>query len=140
MLARLRREREGADRLYNEALTRLDHAVRRLREMPPAPPPYDESQIAPPNEGWALLQPVPATGGWLKRLRARIVLGAVAPFLARQEAFNAAVVDHVNRNRAIHREAGQSTAAPLDVINEELAHLIDFQTRLILFAQQITPY
>ena len=139
-LARRRRERDSADRLYNEALTRLDSAVRRLREMPPPPPAYDESQIALLNEQWEVLQSQPAAGGWLRRLRARVVLGAVAPLFARQQAFNAALVDHVNRNRAGHREAVQSTAAVLSVIREELQHLIDFQTKLLLFAQQITAY
>jgi len=47
---RLERERDEADRLYNEALTRLDAAIQAPRDLPHPPPPYDEFQISPLNE------------------------------------------------------------------------------------------
>ena len=68
---RLARERDEADRRYNEALTKLDAAIQRPREFPHPPPSYDEFQITPLNERWELLSLKPdAGGGWLKRLRA----------------------------------------------------------------------
>ena len=139
-LGRLRRERENADRLYNAMLTQLDHAVQRLHDMPPRPGRYDDTQIGPLNEQWKLLPTAPVSGGWLKRLRNRVVWGAVAPLFARQEAFNASLVDHVNRNRAAHRELVETTAAILAIIREEFERVIDFESTLVQFAQQITPY
>ena len=52
---RLKRERDEADRLYNEALTRLDAAIQTPREFPHPPPAYDEFQITPLNQRWELL-------------------------------------------------------------------------------------
>src|SRR5580765_884127 len=97
-LARLRHERDQYDRVYNDALTVLDGAIQRLREMPLPPPTYDESQIGTLNERWELLPLKPAESrGWLRRLQSYI-WGTVAPVFDRQQAFNAALVDHVNRN------------------------------------------
>ena len=62
-LARLRRERDEADRLYNEALTNLDAAIHAPRELPPPPRPYDEFQITPLNERWELLSLKPGEHG-----------------------------------------------------------------------------
>jgi SAM-dependent methyltransferase len=139
-LARLRREREAADRAYNDALTALDHAIRRVRELPHAPPPYDDSQAARLNEGWDLLSHRPAEqGGWLARVR-KHAWAVVAPLFERQQAFNAALVDHVNRNARLHHETARVMAETLAVVREELAGLLDFESRLILYAQQVTPY
>lgn len=139
-LARLKHEREDADRLYNDALTALYGAVQRLRELPHPPPPYDEFQITPLNERWELLPPKPAEGGgWLRHLRAQ-VRAMVAPLFERQQAFNSALVDHVNRNIATHRETVRAMESTLAMFREELEGLIHFQTMLILYAQQITPY
>ena len=139
-LARLKREREGADRLYNDALTALDRAIQRLREMPHAPPAYDEHQITPLNERWELLPLKPADGrGWRGRLRA-LAWQMVEPLFERQQAFNSSLVDHVNRNVAMHREAATAIASTLAVLGEELENLIAFQSKLIFYAQQVTPY
>ena len=103
VLARLRREREEAARTYNDALTALDRAIQRLSEMPAPPPPYDEHQLAALNERWDLSLKPPERGGWLSRLRAH-VWTVVAPPMERQQSFNSALVDHLNRNAATHRE------------------------------------
>jgi SAM-dependent methyltransferase len=134
------REREDADRTYNDALTALDNAIQRLRELPDPPPPYDELQITPLNQRWELLPLKPDEGsGWLRRIR-RHAWSMVAPLFERQQAFNSAVVDHVNRNAAVHREMASALAAMLAIWREESSRLVDFQTKLILYAQQITPY
>jgi SAM-dependent methyltransferase len=139
-LARLTREQQDSDRLYNDALTALDHAIQRLREWPAPPSPYDEHQITPMNERWELLPLKPAdTGGWLQRIRTQ-VWAMVAPLFERQQAFNSAVVDHVNRNVATHRELTSVVANTLSACREQLAELVTFETKLILYAQQITPY
>ena len=139
-LARLRYEREDADRVYNDALTALDGAIQRLREMPHPPPAFDEFQITPLNERWELLRLKSAEGGgWFRRVRAH-VWAMVAPLFERQQTFNAALVDHVNRNVALHRETTSAITSTLSILSEELERLINFQTKLILYAQQVTPY
>lgn len=139
-LARLKRERADADRLYGDALTALDGAIQKLRDLPHPPPPPDELQITPLNERWELLPLRPTGGsGWLTRVRAK-VWAMVAPLFERQQAFNSALVDHLNRNVSTQRETARAIASTLSVLREELESLIHFQTRLVLYAQQITPY
>jgi SAM-dependent methyltransferase len=139
-LARLKREKDEADRLYNEALTRLDAAIQTPRELPRHPPRYDEFQVTPLNERWELLSLKPAEGaGWLKRLRAH-TWAMVAPLFERQQAFNSAIVDHVNRNIAMHREVTQAIDGTLAILREDHRRAAEFQMLLILYLQQITPY
>ena len=139
-LARLKQERDDADRAYNDALTALDGAVQRLRDMPPSPPSYDEHQITPLNERWDLLQARPSNQpGWRGRV-CSFIWQTVAPLFERQQAFNSALVDHINRNVAVHRESSRTLASTIEVIREELERLIQFEHRLILYAQQLTPY
>jgi hypothetical protein len=139
-LARLRRERDEADRRYNEALTRLDAAIQQRGELPHSPPQFDEFQITPLNERWELLSLKPDEGrGWLRRLRAH-AWTMVAPLFERQQAFNSALVDHVNRNVAMQRETSRSIDGILAVLREDQRMFVEYQTLVVLFAQQITPY
>ncbi len=137
---RLKRERDEADRLYNDALTRLDAAIQGPREFPHPPPPYDEFQITPLNQRWELLSLKPDEGrGWLRRFRAH-AWAIVAPLFERQQAFNSAVVDHINRNIVTQRETRRAIDATLTVLHEDQQRFIEYQTLLTLYAQQITPY
>ena len=139
-LARLKRERDEADRAYNDALTALDRAVQRRRDMPHPPPSYDEHQITSLNEQCDLLQTRPTRPpgwrGWVHSL----ILDAVAPVFERQQAFNSAIVDHTNRNLAMHREFTPALTSTIGLLREELDQLIRFEAHLILYAQQITAY
>lgn len=136
----LRRQREAADRAYNDALTAIDKAVRTLRTWPPAPPSYDDSQIHSLNTRWELLSAAPsAGGGWRGRLRT-LVWGIVAPIFERQQNFNAALVDHANRNVASHREGAEALAALLESLRDEFARYVDFQSLLVQYAQTVTAY
>jgi SAM-dependent methyltransferase len=139
-LKRLRAERDEADRLYNEALTALDRAMPPLPGVPDAPPPYDEHQITPLNAKWSIL-PVQfeAAVGLRGRLQAA-VWRVVGPFLQRQQEFNSAVVDHLNRNVQHHRATRERLVETIGVLHNHLAQLVAFQTRLILYLQQITLY
>ena len=138
-LARLERDRKDADRGYNDALTALDGALQRLREMPHPPPPYDEHQLTPLNEQWDLLAVKPVAVGWRGRLKSRI-WAVVAPLFERQHAFNAALVDHLNRNVSVQRGVTSSAVSTLAVIREELVNAIEFQTKVIQYLQMLTPY
>jgi SAM-dependent methyltransferase len=137
---RLKRERDEADRLYNEALTKLDAAVQASRGFPNPPSPFDELQITRLNERWDLLSLKPDEGeGWLKRLRSH-VWAMVAPLFERQQAFNSALVDHVNRNVAMHRDIIRALEAMIPAARDDHRRFIEYQTLLILYLQQITPY
>jgi hypothetical protein len=137
-LAALKAERDAADREYNDALTRLDRAIQRLPAAFPDPsPPPDEHQLTPLNTLWTIAAPKPT--GFRKRFAAG-VLRIVAPLFEQQQAFNAAVVDHLNRNAPAARQARESAAATTALLRETIAELARFESLLIMFLQQITPY
>ena len=138
-LAALKAERDAADRAYNEALTRLDRAIQRLPDnFPHPPPPPDEHQITSLNALWKIdIAKVPAG------LRGRIasaVRRMVAPLFEQQQAFNSAVVDHLNRNVPIGRDTRASIDSTLTVLRDTVAELVNFQSVLVVYLQQITPY
>jgi hypothetical protein len=138
-LAALKAERDAADRAYNDALTRLDRAIQQLpAEFPHPPPGPDEHQIAALNELWKISDNTPAAG-----IGGRIgaaIRRAVAPLFAQQQRFNAAVVDHLNRNVPVARETRASAASTLTVLRDTIAELVRFQSLLVVYLQQITPY
>jgi O-antigen chain-terminating methyltransferase len=140
-LRRLAREREEADRLYNQALTALDTALLRLPEAPEPPRGYDEGQITPLNETWnTLVEPPGAGGGGLKGRLSGFVWRLVAPSLQNQAAFNSKLVDHLNRNVAAHRDAQQAIGALVAIARAQAADLTTFHSRLLVYLQQITGY
>ena len=65
---------------------------------------------------------------------------AVAPLFEQQQAFNAALVDHVNRSVPVARETRASIDSTLTVLRDTVAELIRFQSLLVEFLQQVTPY
>jgi hypothetical protein len=138
-LARLKAERDAADREYNDALTRLDRAIQQLpHDFPHPPPAPDEHQVTPLNTLWKIDVP-PARGGLRGRFFAA-VRGFVAPLFEQQQAFNSAVVDHINRNVPVQRQTREAVESTLTVLRDQLAELVRFQSLLVMFVQQITPY
>ena len=137
-LARLNTERDAADRAYNEALTRLDQAIQTLpADFPHPPPGPDEHQVTPLNTLWQI-DAAPMTG--LRKALFAAVRPVVAPMLAQQQAFNAAVVDHISRNVAVDRQTREAIESTLAVVRAQIEELIRFQSLLVMFLQQITPY
>jgi len=138
-LAALKAERAAADREYNDALTRLDRAIQQLpRNFPHPPPGSDEQQITPLNTLWKI--DVAPAGGGLAAPLVSAIRRIVAPLFEQQQAFNAAVVDHINRNVPIERQTRESIESTLTVLRDQLADLVRFQSLLVRFLQQITPY
>lgn len=141
-LARLKRQREEADARYNEALTALDQAIAALQPpaLPALPSPPDEAQITPLNERWAITANAPALPeGWRGRAAA-FVMSLVRPYLERQEAFNATLVDHVNRSVLPARAQVEAARASLVALQAQHQHVERLQSKLILLLQQITPF
>jgi SAM-dependent methyltransferase len=141
LLARLERERLEADRLYNSALTIVDRALQTMPELPPAPRAYDTSRLPDVNASWNTLPGGPPTfaSSWRGRL-GRFVWRLVGPALERQQRFNSAVADHLNRNMAAHQEAAISLAALIDTVRTELQALVRFESLLVQYLQTITVY
>ncbi len=138
-LQSLKAKRDEADRAYNDALTRLDQALQQLPADFPHPPPLpDEHQVTPLNTLWKLDAP-PAGGGLRQRFIAA-VRRVVAPMFEQQQAFNAALVDHINRSVPVDRETRAAIESTIAVLRTQLAELTRFQSLLIMFLQQITPY
>src|SRR5207237_10264536 len=53
---------------------------------------------------------------------------------------NAALVDHINRNVPVARDTRESIESTLTVLRDAITELVHFQTLLVVFLQQITPY
>jgi O-antigen chain-terminating methyltransferase len=140
-IERRRVERDAADRAYNDALTAFDQALPTLPELPHPPPAYDESQLPALNDRWGILSanPVNDLRGWRRRL-ALLVWGLVGPAFERQQAFNATIVDHLNRNVDVHRATRAAIEATLGAVRGELEALETFHTKLILYLQTITSF
>jgi SAM-dependent methyltransferase len=138
-LQRLRKERDDADRRYNDALTALDKSFKPAGALPDAPPAYDEHQITPLNEAWNILPSPPAATGIGGRLTG-LIWRTVAPYLERQLTFNSRLVDHLNRNASAHRDAHRTLQDALALLSAQAAAQTEFHSRLLLLLQQITPY
>lgn len=141
LLARLERERDDADRRYNEALTALDRSIGPPPAGPAAPPPYDETKLADINEGWNILPagPPPVDGSLKGRLRG-LIWRLVGPALESQRHFNAALVDHLNRNVAFHRDGQAAAAAIGAALAAQAEGLVRFQQHLVQYLQTVTLY
>ena len=149
LIARLERERLDADRLYNDALTAVDAALQAEPSLPAAPAEYDASRLPEINALWRILPegPPPAERatsiteikGIKARLR-RLIWRMVGPSLEGQQRFNAALVDHLNRNADAHRETSLAIRGVVETLGRELRALVRFESLLIQSLQTITVY
>jgi SAM-dependent methyltransferase len=140
-LARLRDERDLADRRYNDALTALDRAMSVAAPLPTRPDAYDDRQLPPLTEQGQILSGtiLPAPRGVRSRL-AHFIWRLVAPALERQQTFNALVVDHLQRNINAERAACSADAAFIAALNARAEAIATFQSHLIQYLQQVTLY
>jgi len=142
LLSRLERERLDADRLYNEALTAVDRALQSAPALPDPPAPPDEVRLADLNASWNILpEGAPSLEGssFKDRLR-RFVWRLVGPSLEMQKQFNAALVDHLNRNASVHRDVSQAVGTLMRAVGRELRALERFESLLVQYLQTITVY
>ena len=127
--------------MYNDALTRVDAAIQTAPNLPEQPRRYDEERLRDLNDGWKILrQGTPQADRTIKgRLRA-FIWRLVGPPLQTQERFNAALVDHLNRNVAAHHEIQYTTATLLEAARREFDALARFESLLVQYLQTVTPY
>jgi SAM-dependent methyltransferase len=140
LLNRLLAERREAHRRYNEALSLLDRAIQSVPDFPQAPSAYDETLLPRINETWKILSQddAPKPEGWGTRIFG-MVWPAIAPLFEKQMAFNSAVVEHLNRNVAAHREAHLALGRAMPALRESFDSLVRFESLLVQFLQTITP-
>lgn len=127
LLNKLLAERREAHRRYNDALTALDRALQGVPDLPAAPPAYDETLLPRINETWRVLPAGVA------------VDSGIAKLFEQQMAFNAAIVEHLNRNVAAHRDAHLALERALPAVRAGFDALTTFESLLIQFLQTITP-
>lgn len=141
LLARLERERLDADRLYNEALTAVNRAIQTAPPLPEPPVAYDGARTGELNRGWAILDaPKPDDNGrWPGRFRAA-VWRMVGPPLEAQQQFNAALVDHLNRNAASQQATPAAIAALVAALRAVHDGLFTFQSLLVQYLMTITAF
>lgn len=140
-LKRLELEKAEADRLYNERLTVVDSSLLRAPEYPHAPPPYDEAQVTPLNQLWNILPGgPPAIDRSLKGRLRGLIWRMIGPPLTTQQGFNAALVDHLNRNIDSHRETQRAIASTLELIRNQTTSIMHFQASLLGLLQSLTLY
>ena len=120
LLNRLLAERQEAHRRYNEALTELDRAIQASPDLPKAPPAYDETMLPRINETFDALAKS----------------GSTPP---PQLAFNAAIVEHLNRNVAAHRDTHAALERAMPALRDGFDSLVRFESLLVQFLQTITP-
>ena len=131
-------ESADAARQYNSALTRLDHACQSAPAWPPAPPPLDGSQLGRVNDNWRILpSDQPPRGAGMRGRLAGFVWRLIAPALQQQQSFNAALVDHLNRNTQGQAEGQQALAVLVLRLREAFDGLVRFESLLLQFLQQI---
>ena len=140
LVNRLLAERREAHRRYNDALSQLDRAIQAVPDFPKSPIAYDETLLPAINESWTIFskEHPPRPEGWGTRIFG-MVWPVIAPLFEKQMAFNAAVVEHLNRNVAAHREAHLALERALPALRDGFDALVRFESLTVQFLQTITP-
>ena len=140
-LARFKQQREAADSDYDDALTTLNQALWPApKEFPHPPPAPDETQVTPLNTQWDILgAQANAPGGWRGRV-AKFVFRLLHPVLATQQAFNSALVDHINRNIQPQRQVAKSIESTLAALRHQTELVCTFNLLLMHYLQRLTPF
>ena len=133
-LAHLKLAREEADRAYNDALTALDHALPSQLNRPSSEAREGDTNISTLEANWRLFRDEgPTLGtGWRARLNG-LVWKLIGPALQQQQEFNSLVVNHIKKNEAATDDAVKAITAHIN-------SLVAFQSKLIQYLQQVTPY
>ena len=126
---------EDPDRQHKVALAALQDAMAPKPELPPPPAGFDDRRLRALNETWRLLPEEPEKDidlgtGWRRRLR-DVAWRLLRPILARQQQFNALLVQHLDSNAGGMIESRESVRAVIPLLDRHLGALAAFQSRLI---------
>jgi SAM-dependent methyltransferase len=131
---------EAAHREYNAALTRLDAAIQAVARWPESPGVADRSQLDRINAGWNILPGgAPPLGAGVRGRLAGFVWRLLGPALQQQLTFNAALVEHLNRDGEARARADRAVADAVATMREGFDGLVRFESLLVQFLQKITP-
>ena len=141
---RLERERRAADEAYHAALTALDRAAQPSAPRLSSPPRVDRARLADLHAQWSLVPsgagaahaPDSSIGGRMRSLAQRLL----RPVLERQQAFNAAVVDHLNRGAVGLEQWTDDVQRARDAVHDAFGALARFESLLLQYLQTITAY
>jgi 2-polyprenyl-3-methyl-5-hydroxy-6-metoxy-1,4-benzoquinol methylase len=141
LLARLDRERQAADRIYNAALTALDRALSPPLALPAAAGPGDRARLDDLNQRWNILPGgAPPIDRSLKGRLAGFVWRLIGPAIQAQVEFNSTVVDHLNRTAEGSDRRVEAAVRLRDALQTELQALARFQSLLLQYLQTVTAY
>ena len=132
-------ERDAADRQYNEALTNVDRALPRPAGEQPTAVPIDLN-VAAIRDRLGILPAQAPDGSGLRGRLARFVWRLVAPVFTRQQELNTQVATHLERvSESLQRLASALPEARASQ-KAELDAFVSFNSILVQYLQQITPY
>ena len=141
LIARLERERQAADRIYNNALTALDRAASTPPVLPAAPTAADRTRLATVNDRTQILPAgAPVIDRSIKGRLTGFIWRLVGPSLQRQAEFNAAVTEHLNRTADAHDRWIEAAARLREAVEAELQAVARFQSLLLQYLQTVTAY
>lgn len=141
LVERLERERLAADRLYNDALTAVDRALSPAPLLPRSPQPADTSRLPEVNRHWNILAGgPPAIDRSIKGRLRGFVWRLIGPPLEAQQQFNAALVDHLNRNATTSEDVPRTLTKLLEGVRQQFDALTKFHSLLVQYLQTITVY
>jgi len=139
-LHRLKREREEAERLFQEAIASLNRARQILPDIPHPPPEIDTSALD--QLGTIIETPIgtPTHGGpWLRWVR-ELVCSIIKPFTARQTHANHAIAAQFTEITQVQRQTVKSLTSILTVVRQELEALCTFEHCVAAWSQRMAPF
>jgi O-antigen chain-terminating methyltransferase len=141
LAARLERERQAADRAYNEALTALDRALTAAPVLPPASAASERTRLEELNRRWNILPGgPPRASGSIKVRLANFIWRLIGPALQAQAELNSIVIDHLNRAAAAEDQRAAAASRLREALQAELQTTAQFQALLVQYLQTITAY
>ncbi len=141
LLARLERERQEADRLYNDAWTALDRLGRKAPALPAAPPASTGAALAGVRaRSHATIEAPPGDDRSLKGRARHFIWRVVGPSFQGQQHFNAAVVEQLEQSAAASRDTERILTELLERLRAELDALEGFEARLLEYLRTVTAY
>jgi 2-polyprenyl-3-methyl-5-hydroxy-6-metoxy-1,4-benzoquinol methylase len=132
-------DRDAADRQYNDALTRVDRALPQIG-TPQASSPLPALDIQAIRDRIGILPAASPDGSGLRGRLTRFIWRLVAPVFTRQQELNAVVASHLDQVSAALQRLSAALPDVRAAQRAELEAFVSFNSILVQYLQQITPY